>query len=524
MNAPALSSLSLRLLALALFAGPLFLKAEPAAGGGVPAAQVPMKPAGIIRTPPASHLPRINGAGVFGVRPEHPVLYRIPATGIRPMTFSADHLPPGLVLDAGTGMLTGSLSEPGEYLVTLHARNAYGEGERRFRIVVGESIGLTPAMGWNSWNHYGARITQEIVLENAKALVDSGLVNHGWSYINIDDGWQGARGGAQLALQGNEKFPDIRGMCSQIHAMGLRFGLYSTPWTVSYADFPGSSSASPDGSWTKPAPHTLKPRRNFPPYAIGRYHFAARDAQQWADWGVDYLKYDWNPIELPETIEMYQALRSSGRDILLSLSNHMKITLAPSVGRIANSWRTTGDIQANWESISRIGFGQDAWSPYASPGHWNDADMLEIATAEHDQPGLSPDEEYTHMSLWCLLSSPLLIANDLTHMDAFTRNLLENDEVIAVNQDSLGLQAVTVAVNGDARVLAKRLEDGSVAVGLFNTGMNPDLLVTVRWSELGVNGPRSVRDLWRQKDLGDHKDSFSIRVASHGAELVKIWP
>ncbi len=162
-----------------------------------------------------------------------------------------------------------------------------------------------------------------------------------------------------------------------------------------------------------PLPYKTRPRRNFLPYAIGPYHFATNDAAQWAAWGVDYLKYDWNPIEFPETKEMYQVLRYSGRDIVFSLSNHMKITNAPTIGKIANSWRTTGDIMANWNRMSELGFGQDARHPYTGPGHWSDSDMLEIATSEPKQPGLTPDEEYTHMTLWCLLSAPLLLANDL---------------------------------------------------------------------------------------------------------------
>ncbi len=479
---------------------------------------------GVIRTPVPARTPRINGAGIFGVRPDHPFLYHIPATGDRPMSFSAEGLPEGLMLDANTGTITGSLWKTGEYEVTLHAKNALGASDRKFTIVVGETISLTPAMGWNSWNHYGAGITQQIVLDNARALVDSGLIDHGWSYINIDDGWQGARGGQFQGMQGNEKFPDLKGMCDQIHAMGLKFGLYSTPWTISYADYPGSTSDNPEGSFVKPGPHKVKPRRNAPPYAIGRYHFTANDARQWAAWGVDYLKYDWNPVELSETVEMYQALRSSGRDIVFSLSNHMKLPNGPAIGKIANSWRVTGDISANWTRMAELGFGQDRWKPFSSPGHWIDADMLEIATAEHDQPGLTPDEEYTHMTLWCLLSSPLLIANDLSRMDDFTKDLLTNDEVIAVNQDSLGDQAVTVNYEGEAKVYAKKLEDGSLAVGLFNIGSKPSITVLVRWSDLKIKGSHAVRDLWRQKDLGKFETEFTLTVAAHGAELVRIAP
>jgi alpha-galactosidase len=258
------------------------------------------------------------------------------------------------------------------------------------------------------------------------------------------------------------------------------------------------------------------------PCAIAQYHFMTNDADQWAAWGVDYLKYDWNPIEAPETREMAGALRNSGRDIVFSLSNNLNITNAPSVTPLANSWRTTGDIKANWKSMSDRGFGQDKWRKFASPGHWNDPDMLEIATKERNQPGLTPDEEYTHMTLWCLLDAPLLLANDMSDMDAFTRNLLENDEVISVSQDSLGDQAVTVAANGDTRVYAKKMEDGSKAVGLFNLSSNGFATVTVKWSALGISGDHNVRDLWRQKDLGKFKDEFSMPVAPHSAELVKI--
>jgi alpha-galactosidase len=156
------------------------------------------------------------------------------------------------------------------------------------------------------------------------------------------------------------------------------------------------------------------------------------------------------------------------------------------------------------------------------PGHWNDPDMLEIATAEKNQPGLTHDEEYTHMTLWCLVNSPLLLACDMSTMDDFTKNLLMNDEVISVSQDSLGDQAVEIARDGDARVYAKKLADGSKAVGLFNTGTNGTITVTVKWSDLKVSGNQNVRDLWRQKDLGKFKGEFSLPVGPHNAELVKI--
>ncbi|HXJ75769.1 MAG TPA: glycoside hydrolase family 27 protein, partial [Candidatus Dormibacteraeota bacterium] len=291
---------------------------------------------------------------------------------------------------------------------------------------------------------------------------------------------------------------------------------------TSYAGFPGGSSENPEGNWTKPPAGKKQVNKKILPWAIAPYHFATNDADQWAAWGVDYLKYDWSPIEPSETVEMYDALRNSGRDVIFSLSNNMNITNGPTCGRIANSWRTTGDIKANWGSMSTKGFGQDKWRKYSSPGHWNDPDMLEIATAERNQPGLTPDEEYTHMTLWCLICAPLLLANDMSDMDAFTKNLLENDEVLSVSQDSLGDQAVAVSSSGDLKVYARKLEDGTKAVGLFNTSSNEVATVTVKWSDLGLAGEQNVRDLWRQKDLGKFKDQFSVSVAPHGAEMVKV--
>jgi len=378
-------------------------------------------------------------------------------------------------------------------------------------------------MGWNSWNHFKGSVSQAIVLQTARAMVDSGLINHGWTYLNIDDTWQGKRGGPFNAIQGNEKFPDLQKMCDEVHALGLKVGIYSTPWTTSYATHIGGSAENPEGDWTKPVMKKVV-NQNKLPWAIGHYSFAKNDARQWAAWGIDYLKYDWNPIRAPETREMADALRASGRDIVYSLSNDLNPANAPAVTPLANCWRTTGDIKANWHSMSSHGFGQDSWRPFSGPGHWNDPDMLEIGTRESIQPGLTPDEEYAHMTLWCLLCAPMLLGNDLTQMTPFTLNLLENDEVLAVSQDALGDQAVAVARVGDTRVYAKTMADGSRAVGLFNLDGATTANVTVKWNDLRLQGPAVVRDLWRQKDLGRFTDEFTLPVAPHSAELVKITP
>jgi Melibiase./Putative Ig domain./He_PIG associated, NEW1 domain of bacterial glycohydrolase. len=478
-----------------------------------------------IRTPkprPAAH---INGPSIFGVRPGVPFLYRIPATGDRPIQFEVASLPAGLHLESKTGEITGSIKKPGEYKVSLRAKNSAGRNEKKFRIVVGETIALTPPMGWNSWNCWGSRVDAEKVLKSARGMVNSGLINHGWTYINIDDAWQGKRGGQFNGIQGNDKFPDMKGLCDELHKMGLKAGIYSTPWTTSYATYIGGSAENPEGTWSKPTiPKRGNVNKKILPWAIGKYSFATNDAKQWAAWGIDYLKYDWNPNELPETQEMYNALRSSGRDVVFSLSNSTPFTNVPALSKIANCWRTTGDIRDNWDSMSKKGFGEDKWEPFAGRGHWNDPDMLVVGQVGWGSPHptkLTPDEQYTHITLWCLLSAPLLLGCDLDQLDEFTLNLLTNDEVLAVNQDALGKQALTMSKNGEVRVYAKDLEDGSKAVGLFNLG-ETNATVTASWSDLKLSGKHLIRDLWRQKDLGKFSGKFEMTVAAHGAELVKV--
>lgn len=481
--------------------------------------------AAAIRTPRPGPAPHLNAAPVFGVRPGHPFLYHIPATGERPMQFAADGLPAGLSLDADNGLITGTIEKAGDYAVTLHAKNAQGESTKAFKIVVGETIALTPPMGWSSWNHYGSRISAELVLANAQGMAKSGLIDHGYTYMNIDDAWQGQRGGAFHGIQGNEKFPDMKGLADAVHALGLKIGIYSTPWVQSYAGYTGGSAENAEGKFVKDN-SDKKGRVNHKilPWAIGQYHFATNDAKQWAAWGMDYLKYDWNPNELPETKEMYEALRNSGRDIALSLSNSTPIANIPDLRPFANSWRISGDIKANWKKMIGEALADDKWTEFQSPGHWNDPDMLEIANKEKGQPGLTPDEEYTHMTWWCLLSAPLILGNDLSApLDEFTLNVVTNDEVIAVDQDALGGQAVRVGKEGDQAVYAKKLADGSLAVGFFNLGDSPAKVVA-NWSELKLDGKHAVRDLWRQKDLGEFADSFAIDVAPHSAELMKIAP
>ncbi|MBI2497256.1 MAG: alpha-galactosidase [Opitutae bacterium] len=482
-----------------------------------------------ILTPPAPATPRINGPSVFGVRPGSPLLYTIPATGDRPMVFSVESLPEGLAVDAATGRITGSLATPGNYPVVLRARNARGTAARSFRIVSGEAISLTPAMGWNSWNCWARAVDADKVLRAARAMAATGLSQHGWTYVNIDDTWEGTRSGEARALQPNQKFPDLRALCDEIHALGLKAGIYSTPWITTYAGHAGGSSDNADGAWT-PALKGAK--------TIGKHSFAATDARQWAEWGFDYLKYDWAPNDLPSLAEMSAALRRSGRDIIFSVSNSAPFELVADLARLANSWRTTNDIRDRWAGgdpawapgVSEIGFSQGRWAPHAGPGHWNDPDMLVVGHVgwgpQLHPTHLSPDEQYSHLSLWCRLSAPLILGCDLEQLDAFTLNLLTNDEVLALDQDALGRPAVCVATVGAVDVYLKELEDGTKAVGFFNRDAVPQTITFNRPGDLGLKLPQKVRDLWRQQDLPEWTRQAPLQMTGpgHGVMLCKFSP
>ena len=474
----------------------------------------------IILTPKPGPEPRINSAKVFGVRPGAPVLYTIAASGQRPMGFHAEGLPAGLSVNAESGRITGRLTHPGEYPITLIARNDVGEARRTLKLVVGDTIALTPPMGWNSWNCWGCAIDEQKIRHAAEAMVSSGLIHHGWQYINIDDCWMKKLGSDDPVVGGptrddcgriltNARFPDMKALTDHIHDLGLKVGVYISPGP--------STCQRYEGSWQ----HEL------------------HDAQSFADWGFDYLKYDWcgygDLVRRPTLEQMKEpyifmrgCLDRVDRDIVYSLCQYGMgevWTWGAEVG--GNCWRTTGDIVDSWGSMAGIGFAQAECSPYASPGHWNDPDMLVVGKVgwgpSLHESRLTPNEQYTHISLWCLLCSPLLIGCDLTQLDDFTMNLLTNDEVLEVNQDPLGRQATRIAQAGSLEVWAKPMEDGSTAVGLFNRDETPKTVVA-KWSDLKLSGPMRIRDLWRQKDIGVFRNQFGVEVPRHGVILVRLFP
>jgi alpha-galactosidase len=473
---------------------------------------------GVVLTPPTPRTPRINWPRKVGVRPTHPFLFTVPISGARPLKVTAKGLPAGLSIDSRTGVITGSVKEPGTYPVEISATNAKGKTKGTITIVVGQAIALTPPLGWNSWNCFAQAVDDRRVRSAADAMIARGLNQHGWTYINIDDCWEIKPGSTDSTVSGeprdtrgfintNKKFPNMHDLSSYIHAKGLKMGIYSSPGPLTCAGYTAS------------------------------YGHELHDAQQYAAWGIDYLKYDWcsygriaKDQSLPELKKPYFVMRSAldsvERDIVYSLCQYGMGKVwewGATVG--GNSWRTTGDIEDTWESMAGIGFSQAGHEAHAGPGHWNDPDMLvvgKVGWGPHLHPTrLTANEQYTHISLWCLLSSPLLIGCDMTQLDKFTLGLLTNDEVLAVSQDGLGKQARRVSQSGELEVWAKEMEDGSYAVGLFNRGRWQHE-VAVKWQDLGLTGQHAVRDLWRQKDLGKLKEQFSALVPRHGVVLVRV--
>lgn len=491
-----------------------------------------------ILTPKAPDTPRINGPKVYGARPGADFLYRVPATGVRPMTFTAEGLPKGLKIDARTGIISGSVRKAGEYEVTLRASNSLGESSRSLKIVIGDRISLTPPMGWNSWNCWGNSVSQEKVMSSARAMLEKGLADYGWSYINIDDGWQGLRGGRENAIQPNSKFGDMKELGDYLHSNGLKFGIYSGPWVATYAGHVGECADTPDGKYDFIEKGIVDEYWKLDRSRMKRdslWYFTENrfmdvDARQWAEWGVDYLKYDWNPNDHFNLVLMADALGATGRDIVYSISNSSHVSLGADLRKYAQCWRTTGDIRDNWVSIYKIGFeGQDRWAGFRGPGNWPDADMLVLGKVgwgpKTHWTNLTPDEQYTHFSLWAMLASPLLIGCDMAELDDFTLSLLCNNEIIDVNQDELGIQAVRIYGDDNYATYLKPLADGSVAVAMFNLSEQPRKIGFVPAS-LKLVEPQVVRDLWRQQDVAKVgvEDRWETEVAPHGVCVVKLSP
>jgi alpha-galactosidase len=510
------------LIGVACLAGADGRGAAPAGDGRSPAAP----PAGAaILTPPAPQEPRMNGPTLYGVRPGSPFLYRVPCTGERPLTFAAQGLPDGLAIDRETGIITGRVVQTGTYCTTLLARNAHGEARRDFRIVVGSRLALTPPMGWNSWYIHYHRVSDRLVRQAAEQMIASGMADYGYQYVNIDDCWAVKVGSADPDLGGpprdaegrilpNRRFPDMKGLTDFIHGKGLKAGIYTSPGPRTCAGYEGS------------------------------YGHEGQDARTFADWGFDFLKYDWctygekaggkSVADLKKPYrQMWGELQRLDRDVVFNLCQYGMGDVWEWGHEVGHCWRTTGDLGleagGKLPGFYRVGFQNARHGDHAGPGGWNDPDYLLLGwvgdahrLGEGRPTSLTPDEQYSYLSLWCLMAAPLVFSGDTARLDPFTLNVLCNHEVIDLDQDALGKQALVLRQSDREFVLVKDLEDGSMAVGLFNLGSEA-VRLAVAWQQLGLTGTQRVRDVWRQKDLGAVEDRYETTVPRHGVGLVRLW-
>jgi alpha-galactosidase len=367
-----------------------------------------------------------------------------------------------------------------------------------------QTLAATPPMGWNSWNFFAGKVTDKDIRETTDLLVSTGMRDAGYVYVNIDDTWEGERD-AQGRIQSNSKFPDMKGLADYVHSKGMKLGIYSSPGPTTCARFAGS------------------------------FGHEQQDAQTYADWGIDYLKYDLcsyggilrqqapndpagqERLMIEAYEKMHQALLKTGRPIVYSLCQYGFNSVwkwGPSVG--ANLWRTTGDVSANFDRISLIGRGQAGLAKYAGSGHWNDPDMLEVGNGK-----LTLNQNAAHMTLWAILAAPLIAGNNLTQMTPSIAAILTNKEVIAIDQDPLGRQGDRVFAEGPIEIWTKPLTGGRKAIGIFNFGETASE-VSLNLKDLGLKGKVTARDVWAAKDLGEIGDGWKTTVPDRAVVVLVV--
>lgn len=443
------------------------------------------------------------------------------------MRFVIKGLPASMTFDPEKGIISGRTPEKaGSYPMTLEASNQWGKSSRQLTITVGKKLSLTPQMGWNDWYTHYDHVTDRDIRAAADAMISSGMADYGYQFVDIDDAWERKPESNDPDLIGpprdqngeiipNRRFPDMKALTDYIHALGLRTGIYSSPGPLTCGKFAGS------------------------------YGHEESDASQISRWGFDLFKYDMcsygkilkdhSLAELQKPyVKMGALVEKQDRDIVFNLCQYGLGDVwkwARSVG--GSSWRTTGDVGAvkgdTLPGFYKVGFANAALDEYAGPGGWNDPDYILIGTvgnpldmaAGSKHTHLTPGEQYSYMSMWSLMASPLFFSGDMSKLDPLTLNILENSEVIDIDQDMLGKQAKILRHTSQEFVLVKPMSDGSLAIGLFNIGSVP-IPMSLYWKDINLKGSVKVRDVWHQRDLGAFANAFTTNVPDHDVVLLRV--
>lgn len=467
----------------------------------------------IAKAAPFVGAPKINLPSVYGASPKKPIILRIATTGERPMTFGARNLPKGLELV--DNIISGSIASAGEYEITLTACNAIGEDSKKITLEIKEgNILVTPLLGFTSWNAFGSEVSQEKMLGIAHRLVELGITEYGYSYVNLDSGWQYKYGGEFDAIMPNAKFSDMKAMTDEIHSLGLKCGIYSTPMLRAWGcpkfleSIPGCTQGEPDKRFTD---------MNG---GIGVIRKEGNNAKQWETWGFDYLKYDWDPTDPVNADLMREELIGLSRDFGFCVTVKAMVQYHSYWSNYVNSYRSNFDSLGNWKNLLDIYKTYFNFAPYIKKGHYFDLDMLDVGTCNYEnvQNAFTKDEQIIAYTMRAFLNSPVQISSTLENIDDFELSLYCNEEMIAINQDTAFSTATLVfrqkCEGGCVDVFEKLLEDGSYAYAIFNLsedeasirGAFPDICI--------------VRDVWAKENIAKG-EGITLTLPPHTVRVIK---
>ena len=511
-----------------------------------------------IATTVPSDKPEIHQPLIYGNHPNTPFHFTIPASGREPLKFSAVDLPSGLKLDPSAGIITGMIKSSGAYQVHITVSNSFGKANAVLKLVSGDTIALTPPLGWNSYDAYGDNVTEEEILSNARVMAEN-LKAHGWSYVVVDYRWYdpgahdnnaNARAGAELSMDkfgrlipAPNRFPSasdemgFRKIAEEVHKLGLKFGIHimrGIPKNAVKANLPieGSQFHAGDAAnmndkcgWCA---DMYGVKGNTP---AGQAYYDSL-FKLYALWGVDFVKVDdlTEPYHTDEVVAVHNAITKCGRSIVFSTSpGATAVSQAKHVGANANMWRLTGDFWDEWSALNAEFDVIANWIGKGGPGYWPDPDMLPLGHLSVKNRSSGPDrftnftkaEQVLMLTLWSMAPGPMMIGGNLVGADAWELNLLTNDEVLAINQDALEKQEQRIVKEVGYEIWTKELADGSMAVAVFNRGAE-DATVPISLAEMKLDGRYKVRNLWLKKNLDILSGKLNVQVLAHSAVLLKL--